>query len=320
MALVSVIIGTYNRSTLLPNALNSVLEQDYSNLEVIVVDDASTDNTGEVVKQYNDPRIKYVRNEMNQGIAMVSNTGFSFSAGDYIALLGDDDQWIDKNKISKQVNCFMQAGSDNLGLVTTWWEEYNGEENIKKCPMNPQNWPERVLMGGGIICGSAVLIDRKAWLAVNGFDQKQKRGTDSDLFRRIVLAGYKAIIIESITTRVYSAHGLARMSPIDNIKALDNHIETMRYNIEKLQEYYSRYPRALSRYYETIGFSYWDSYLLTNDKKRLTRARDCFLKAFVLNPFRLKSGIKYLLIAFPIGISFFKKYTLKAREKNRRPH
>jgi glycosyltransferase involved in cell wall biosynthesis len=103
--LVIVIISTYNRAQKLRSALRSVVNQTYNNLEIIVIDDGSTDNTSEVVKNFKDKRIKYLYKK-NSGPYDSRNYAIRRSKGDYIAFLDDDDQYLPQ-KIEMQVE-FMQ--------------------------------------------------------------------------------------------------------------------------------------------------------------------------------------------------------------------
>lgn len=100
--LISVIIPTYNRANLVLNALNSVINQTYKDLEIIVVDDASLDNTEEAVKSIRDSRIIYVRHLKNLGGSATRNTGIEKAKGEVIAFLDDDDSW-DHRKLEKQI-------------------------------------------------------------------------------------------------------------------------------------------------------------------------------------------------------------------------
>lgn len=100
--LVSVIIPTYKRPHLLVRAINSVLNQTYSNLDVLVVDDHSEDDTPSVVRDINDPRMRYVEHPVNKGLPAVRNTGIRMALGEYIAFLDDDDEWRE-DKIEKQL-------------------------------------------------------------------------------------------------------------------------------------------------------------------------------------------------------------------------
>lgn len=101
--LVSVIIPTYNRSDVLARALASLKKQTYTNLEVLVIDDASSDGTESRVKSFGtDLKINYVRNKNNQGAARTRNTGLRNARGEYIAFLDDDDEFLE-TKIEIQV-------------------------------------------------------------------------------------------------------------------------------------------------------------------------------------------------------------------------
>src|ERR1700737_4457090 len=117
MPKVSVIIPTYNRAELLRSAIISVLTQIFQDFEVIVVDDASRDNTQNVVHSFNDRRIRYIRNGMNKGDAVARNVGITNSSCEYIAFLDDDDEWLPE-KLEKQIN-LLENSSPNVGVVHT---------------------------------------------------------------------------------------------------------------------------------------------------------------------------------------------------------
>lgn len=92
--LISVVVMTYNRSAYLSNTLHSILNQTYKNIEVVIIDDGSTDNTEEIVSSIHDTRIRYIRNNNNsKNIALLKNQGINTSVGNYIAFCDDDDLW-----------------------------------------------------------------------------------------------------------------------------------------------------------------------------------------------------------------------------------
>ncbi|HPP08870.1 MAG TPA: glycosyltransferase family A protein, partial [bacterium] len=104
MAKVSVIVPVYNAERFIGETLRSVLCQTYKDIEVIVVDDGSTDHSVEVIKKYNDPRIMLIR-QQNRGVSAARNTGIKSSNGKFIALLDHDDLWL-AEKIEKQMILF----------------------------------------------------------------------------------------------------------------------------------------------------------------------------------------------------------------------
>ena len=112
---VSVIIPTFNRAHLLPNVVQSVLNQTFADFELIIVDDASTDNTQEVVESFSDPRIRYIKHEQNKGGGAARNTGIEAARGEFIAFLDSDDEWIPQ-KLEIQVPALSQAGPE-VGFV-----------------------------------------------------------------------------------------------------------------------------------------------------------------------------------------------------------
>lgn len=102
---VTVIIPTFNRARYLAQAIDSVLAQTLTDLDVVIVDDASTDDTVAVMTRYaNDTRVRYFRNERNFGIARTRNRGIRQSTSPYIAFLDSDDIWLDRDKLERQLD------------------------------------------------------------------------------------------------------------------------------------------------------------------------------------------------------------------------
>ncbi len=297
--LVSVIICTYNRSELVVRALKTVIGQNYQNMEIIVVDDGSSDNTERSVKKLNDRKIIYEKLEHNSGVSVAANVGFSLSSGQFIALLGDDDEWIDEYKIKMQVMALMKDTS--LGLVGSFWEEDNGARRIIVKRRLKKNYKEACLYGG-IICGSTPLIRRSAWLEVGGFDEKQKRGTDSDLIRRIIHQGYNAAVLEKVTTRVNTGHGGPRMTPTNSISSMQLHIQTIIYNMSKLAPLYKKYPRAHSKYLERLGNAYWKLHKMTRNRSYLNDAKKAFLDSSKVGGIRVTNRAKYIFLSIMGGV------------------
>ena len=223
---ISVLIGTYNRSVKLARCLNAIISQNYPLIEVIVVDDCSSDDTQQVLEEFESKPnsiIRSIKNKSNKGIAYNSNLAFTYCNGDYIALIGDDDYWIDKDKLKKQINGMLRNYAHISG---TWWIEKGENIEVEKRPELTGNYKKRVLLRGGLICGSTPLISRKAWELVKGFDESMKRGTDSDLFRRIILKTQKApFILKSITT-IVDLTGSDRMTSQNSIKYIKPHLHS----------------------------------------------------------------------------------------------
>jgi len=107
--LVSIIMPSWNTGIFIAESIQSVLNQTYTNWELLIVDDCSTDNTDEVVKKFVDKRIKYLKNKMNKGAALTRNRALREANGEWIAFLDSDDLW-SPNKLEKQLDFMKKNG------------------------------------------------------------------------------------------------------------------------------------------------------------------------------------------------------------------
>lgn len=183
--LVSVIIPTYNRPTFLPQAIESVLEQTYPDIELIVVDDGSENDgqrTLDVLKPYMS-RLSYVYQE-NQGIGAAINKGLSLVNGEFIQRLDDDDM-LAKEKIGKCVDMF-QANSE-VGLVATGYYVIDESGNQIRTLM-PVHYPKRAtlfFMLMAIISAQAAIMVRKSCHDVVGIYRTDILSEDYEMWLRI---------------------------------------------------------------------------------------------------------------------------------------
>ena len=132
--MISVVLPSYNRAHILPRAIESILGQTYKDIELIIVDDGSSDNTAEVVGRFSDSRIVYVRQE-NAGACAARNNGIAHARGAYIAFQDSDDIW-HQDKLEKQLATLQNTGADvvfcrmnrmvggeKVGLVSDYFHE-----------------------------------------------------------------------------------------------------------------------------------------------------------------------------------------------------
>lgn len=122
--LVSVIMPSYNTSQYISQSIQSVIDQTYKNWELIIVDDCSTDNTDEIVKGFDDDRIRYFKNETNSGAAISRNRALREAKGKWIAFLDSDDLWLPQ-KLEKQID-FMKK-NDYKFTYTDYKIQLNGK-------------------------------------------------------------------------------------------------------------------------------------------------------------------------------------------------
>lgn len=166
--LVSVIIPSYNGSKTIERAINSALNQTYRNIEIIVVNDFSTDNLKQVVSNIRDSRVKLYDVDKKVNGSHARNFGFSKSSGNYIALLDDDDVW--KNlKLEKQVE-YLKNHKDRVAVIT----DYNAisGDKVKVIKSQSKDYTKDILlMNVQMAAGSNLLVTRKAFEKLNGFDE-----------------------------------------------------------------------------------------------------------------------------------------------------
>lgn len=145
--LVSIITPSYNTARFIAQTINSVLAQTYPNWEMIIVDDNSTDNTDEIVAKYDDPRIRYLKNEKNSGAAVSRNRALCEAKGRWIAFLDSDDLW-EPTKLERQIRFmeekrihfsytnYREIDDDGNSLGTMW----TGPKKISKLKMYAFNY------------------------------------------------------------------------------------------------------------------------------------------------------------------------------------
>lgn len=255
--LVSVNITTYNRAHLLPRALNSILSQEYGNIEVNVVDDHSDDDTLEVVRHFqkHDPRIELFHHKKNKGNAEARNTALKNCNGMYVAFMDDDDEWIDKEKISKQVG-ILNFNSD-IGIVCSSVRIYKNEKEIKdKYISRPDNIVKYILSKNGIIYSPTVMTREKTLREASGFDAKLSKGVDSDFYRKcIVHLGVNVWFMPEITTVIYE-HNEERMTPVNNMSKTWQLIRRQFYVLWKYKEGFINNPQSASERLKKIIFAF----------------------------------------------------------------
>lgn len=262
---VSVIIPTYNRSHLVGRAIRSVLNQTYQDFEIIVVDDGSTDSTEDVVKGFNDGRIRYIRHDENKGAAAARNTGIKAALGKYIAFQDSDDEWWPE-KLEKQVRVLENAPTQVGVVCTDMWRIRRGKRRY---------WRSRT-MGTAI---ATAAIRRECFDKVGGFDERFPRLIDVDLFIRLSQS-YCFHHLDEPLVNYYATHGSIST---DN-RALIRAIELI---LEKHSVYIGKDRRLLARYQYNIGN-------LLCQGGDLDRGRDYLFKAVQSHPL----NIKYLVAAF----------------------
>lgn len=155
--LVTVVMPVYNAERFLRQAIESVLEQTYSNIELIMIDDCSNDLSYQIMAEYEkqDCRVRAIKGDKNQGVAHVRNRGIQLAEGEYIALLDSDDVW-EKTKIERQIELIRHESADIVYCSLDFIDE-NGE-TIKQPFVVPQKTDYRKMLVRCVFTCSTILI------------------------------------------------------------------------------------------------------------------------------------------------------------------
>ncbi len=291
--ILSVIIPAYNRATVLPQAIKSVFAQGFEDLEVIVVDDASGDNTQSVITAMaqSDPRIVYIRHPHNQGGAAARNTGIERARGEYIAFLDSDDEWL-PHKLARQMELFGKLdasyGVVYTGLQVIYEDKKKGEVFRAS---HRGSFLNELLICNCVRTLSSVVVKRHFLQAVGGLDPRLKSCQDWDLYIRLMKLCPFECIEDPLVVYYVNKEDPSRIS---NTRA--SIIQGHRLIAEKYKEDYKRLSRAERlRYLESVS----EMYSLGGS---LTHPLSMMLEAFFLT-----GRVQYLSKALRYFARFFKR-------------
>lgn len=196
MPKVSVIIPAYNAMTYLPETVESVLKQTFTDFEVLIIDDGSSDHIVQWAYRLVDPRIRLISQE-NQGLPGARNTGIAQAQGEYIAFLDADDLW-EATKLEKQVLCL--DNNPQVGLVHTWMllvdKHSKSTGRVMKSNAEGDVWKQ--LVERNIIACPSVIVRRCCFETVGTFDRKLRSIEDWDMWLRIASRYPFAVIKEPL--------------------------------------------------------------------------------------------------------------------------
>ncbi|BAY15221.1 glycosyl transferase, group 2 family protein [Anabaenopsis circularis NIES-21] len=186
--IVSVVVPTFNRANFLPRAISSILQQTFSNFELIIVDDGSTDNTDEVVKEFTDPRIMFLALGKNYGGGYARNQGIKAASAELIAFLDSDDEWL-PNKLELQLKRLQDSDDPDATVIYgLGYECAEGQQKIPSLVLYEGDVLDHLLRGWLPPTTSLFMVKRSALLGVNGFDESLPSFQDYDLWLSLAAA------------------------------------------------------------------------------------------------------------------------------------
>ena len=207
---VSVVIPTYNRAASIGASIQSVLNQTYQNLEIIIVDDGSTDNTPQIVETFADDRIRYICLEQNGGASHARNTGIRLAESEYVAFLDSDDEWMPQ-KLEKQMQVMRQA-AETVGLIYCRMKGTKKDGTDLICP--GLEIPIEELHGNmlfslleeNVIDTTTMLVRKQCLEQTGGFDEGLKCLEDWELVLRIA-EKWEIDFVDDILVEVHFSDG-----------------------------------------------------------------------------------------------------------------
>ena len=205
---VTVILTSYNHEKYIREAIESVLNQTFVDFELIIWDDASSDDSWQIIKTYADPRIRAFRNEKNKGPCFgVNNSIFDLSRGQYIAIHHSDDIW-QPTKLEKQVDYLdkhpgLGALFSQANIIDEDGGPLAGKDHFYSSIFRQNNrsrfeWLRHFLLRGNCLCHPSVLIPRSTYLRVGPYDKRLAQIPDFDMWTRICLHYEIHILVEPL--------------------------------------------------------------------------------------------------------------------------
>lgn len=207
---VSVVIPTHNRRALLKRTLRSALEQRETDIEVIVVDDGSSDGTYEFLQQWGDPRLRVLRHDTPTGVSAARNTGLSHALGNWVAFLDDDDLWA-PDKLATQLRSFREHPdaawvSSEAVVVDEQLHVVGMHRHPTPLPGETELLAYNYIPGGG----SGTMVRTELARSVGGFDQNLSNMADWDLWIRLSLQAPLAMVHRPLVAYLRHSGGMSR--------------------------------------------------------------------------------------------------------------
>jgi len=187
--IISVVIPVYNCEMFLAQSIDSILAQTYNPIEIIVIDDGSTDGSGAVAKSFEDFQVKYFY-QPNSGIGAARNMGIKISKGKFLAFLDADDLWM-PDKLSFQVEPFLRDMV--FGHVLQFHDPGNNENSQALGKHGQKKYP-------GVLPGT-MLIKRRSFLEVGMFDASYRVGEFIDWYSKALEIGLKEVILPDVVLK-----------------------------------------------------------------------------------------------------------------------
>lgn len=303
--LMSAIITTFNRSGYCKQAIESVLAQTYTNFELLVLDNSSSDDTEAVVTSFNDDRIRYIRHEP-LNIAQARNLGWQRARGRYVGFLDDDDRWL-PNKLEAQLKVFEDADREPALVYGGFIKINQDNESIgHHAPVLKGMILKELIEQYDAFTGSASnpIIRKDVIEELNGYDERVVTGEDWEFYMRLA-ERYSIDYTDEMVLEIRQHAGPRLGDKLKEAAELELHV----YNQYRI--IFDETPWLASFYFQKIGGKY-----IRSGEKRL--GRSYLRKAVQVYPRNVLAYIQYILSFFGSSL-YLKIHTLQQKYFKKTP-
>ncbi len=203
MPIVSVVIPTFNRCDALEKAIKSVCDQTFDDFEILVVDDGSTDRTGEFLKTQSISKLRYFRFEENRGGNHARNKGVALALGTFVAFLDDDDQWVPE-KLAIQLELVEKKQTDICYTAIKVFTPPKQSARLSFRKPKYDNLHKSIMFDNFIGATSSLLVRKSCIDAIGGFDPDLPALQDYDLFIRLLAKGCSLVSVKDPLVNYYN--------------------------------------------------------------------------------------------------------------------
>jgi glycosyltransferase involved in cell wall biosynthesis len=293
---ISVVIPTYNRPDRLKKSIGSVLKQTFFDFEIVIVDDCGENSAENIVKSFNDQRIRYVRHEINKGAGVARNTGIKNSRSKYIAFLDDDDEWL-STKLEEQYN-ILEKYSNEISYTFCAIELLRGDTKIltKQSFRDDgiNNFYKDLLDHRIRMLTSSIMIKKDILDSVGGFDESFPSSQEWELMLR-TSKKHRGYCLNKILVKMNYLEG-------EHIGGnLNRRILGREKLVEKYYQEIKRIPGALARHYFQLG-------IFCRDNQEFKKAVRYFWKAWFFNKKKFSYFFHFInILSGGVFLNFVKK-------------
>ena len=296
--LVSIIVPVYNRAHLITRTVGCLIGQSYQNIEIILVDDCSSDDIEGAVAALGDSRVRLIQQKINQGASAARNTGIAAAKGEIIAFHDSDDLCL-FDKIERQMLALEKLPEEYIGVYTAvlFYTEVNQDTYSQ---MKSEVWPPAnytplsgdmylPTVNGNVMNLPTMLLKKSAVLAAGGLDERLRNNNDWDLTLRLTKLGKFHFLPDP---------NYLVANPISHVNVSQHISRSQKYSAKsfafitgKLRRAGERSPALAKHYYTTAGI------LLRLGRPRFSRR---YIRAALsIKPFHLRSIVLYFTSLIP---------------------